>query len=1000
MPSIEQLQANCQKTYQKLIKCHRNFAMAVKKAEIDHSKLSVAFSDIHVANAKLIVAMEANKAKNIKKQAELKYIEGQRLDRVYLLCLLEEELKAIQADATIIENVKLDLVEANNFDASSKSNETSLCKLQQELETLKTLGTIQAEAVVTENVKPNPVVAAESFDADSQDTPFADANASSFGDFEAANESDKVDNPVPSGSVKTEENEGAEEESVEANDKDDAANAKEENDKAEGKNTDGKGEVCSTDADGVALGEDAYAKVIAGSPVPSDFRQALFNKSDGTNDNKDDAASESDEADGEGDVAEPQETGKGNTSAQTELDQETSEGNTGDQTKPIRLTGVVHGDYFEIKKTGEGNTGAQTGDDENNAESAQTKGSDNAASEGDAAAHDDESAETDGNGTSENEGNDGESRQAEENAEKNGNVAANEEATTENGETDQSEKTNGKADVAFVDDNVISYLKGAEEESVEANGKDDAASENDDTAADEENDKAEGKNTDGKGEVCSTDADGVVLGELSGRALISGTDGDVESVEANGKDADESFLNVAFLAFQVWVLSHFAEEDELVLRQTLRQAFIEQWPEDETLLAHTKFELNFIDSVKFVAVANEQNLAYCLTLSLDSTGNISQSNWQRQAFEDATSASATAQQWLAGSNDFEAEENADKNGNVAANEEATTENGEADESTNGKADVAFVDDNVVSYLKPFLSTDFNVEVETALRQAIRQVFIKQWPSENLLLSHAVIKINAVDFVRFVAVAIDTQNTVYCLRLSVDNAGNVCDFRSERQTFEDVTSASATALKWLNGISFQAEDVEARDNSDCADGKGDGIVKESENADGKGNDDSTVKESGEADGKGQSADNDETDDESSEANAKKSNGTQDDEAVDESSCYDIGLQVKRFINAEPNEQQPKKLDEAIRHDFIKQWPQDEMLLKNAVLEFKVQQPRIGTYRCAATILSEQNEAKPFVVHCKCYTVNENGELLSATKDKRSYVRATSAHNKIHNYLNKS
>jgi hypothetical protein len=85
-------------------------------------------------------------------------------------------------------------------------------------------------------------------------------------------------------------------------------------------------------------------------------------------------------------------------------------------------------------------------------------------------------------------------------------------------------------------------------ESAQTEGSDGKASAkgNGDTAADEENDKAEGKNTDGKGEVCSTDADGVALGDLSGRALTSGTDGDV-ALDADAKGDDEQSLKKALM---------------------------------------------------------------------------------------------------------------------------------------------------------------------------------------------------------------------------------------------------------------------------------------------------------------------------------------------------------------------------------------------------------------------------------------------------------------------
>jgi len=112
-------------------------------------------------------------------------------------------------------------------------------------------------------------------------------------------------------------------------------------------------------------------------------------------------------------------------------------------------------------------------------------------------------------------------------------------------------------------------------------------------------------------------------------------------------------------------------------------------------------------------------------------------------------------------------------------------------------------------------------------------------------------------------------------------------------------------------------------------------------------------------------------------------------------HDVTEKWAQYLKAEWDEKQKTEvaLQNAVRHDFSNHWPDDIELLKGTVLEIKAT-PK----GCAAATLVEQQGDKPFIVYCLRYQRDESGEIIKTLKDHRTYVRASSAHNKVYKWVN--
>lgn len=112
--------------------------------------------------------------------------------------------------------------------------------------------------------------------------------------------------------------------------------------------------------------------------------------------------------------------------------------------------------------------------------------------------------------------------------------------------------------------------------------------------------------------------------------------------------------------------------------------------------------------------------------------------------------------------------------------------------------------------------------------------------------------------------------------------------------------------------------------------------------------------------------------------------------------DVAFHLKNYFEANTDDQKQTiktLLTKAIRHDFLDQWPDDASLLGSAVLELD-----INSHRCAAVILTEQQGKKPFIVYCTVHTLGPYAEVINYGFDRRAYVRAKSAHDRAHKWLN--
>jgi hypothetical protein len=114
-------------------------------------------------------------------------------------------------------------------------------------------------------------------------------------------------------------------------------------------------------------------------------------------------------------------------------------------------------------------------------------------------------------------------------------------------------------------------------------------------------------------------------------------------------------------------------------------------------------------------------------------------------------------------------------------------------------------------------------------------------------------------------------------------------------------------------------------------------------------------------------------------------------------HDVFEKLQKHLKADWDEKQKSEvaLQNAIRHDFSSHWPQDSELLSCTVLEVKATEKV-----CRAATLVEQQGEKPFIVYCLAYQIDEDGFIAETQKDRRTYKRASSAHNKVYKWVNES